>query len=804
MIRSFSVQDFNEMSMKRLYFILTFLGFTFALSAQPIDEIPYEYKLEAADTAFARLDFYNAADWYEQCYKESRDPFIAQRIAICHDKMRDYSRAERWYARILQKDTANELADLKFEYGRLLKKNAKYDEAEEVFNDLAASGKAVSYKDRIESELVGIVLARTLKVPEDLLIENIGNKINTRNSEASPAVDDEGNLYYISFDQNEIIKVTSKSEDYHAKIMQARKSEKSGYIKGKAMSDKINRPGFHNSHVAFSPDGSRLYFTRAIAEGGEVTVSDMYYCDAEGRGGWGAPQAISSLNGDFINKHPVVSSLFGDEVLLFSSNRPGTLGGLDLFYAPINRDGSFGAPVNLGAAVNTTGDEVTPQFDEGYLYFSSDGHPTLGGFDIFKSEWDGSKLLPAENMGKGINTSVDDLYYTPGDDEAGFLVSNRDGTRSVKSKTCCDDIFTFGKKEIIVNLLASVFEDETPLNGATIKMYQKVAEDLGFPDVQKNEEGNEFTFALDVDRAYKVIVEREGYYPDTAEFNTVGVRESKNFRGTFRLKPMPKVTEPETEVLSIYEPIRLNNIYYDLDDDKILPDAEPDLDFVYDLMTKYPDMVIELSSHTDSRGKDNYNLDLSQRRANSAKQYLVQRGIDDKRIKAVGYGEKRIINRCKNGVDCSEEEHRRNRRTEFTILEGPQTIEVRKDRKSSAPSNRQPDNNGSASLDGTPVLEFETPELDLGSVKEGEKKKAVLKFKNSGDADLVIEVATACECTELDWPRKAIKPGETGEIKIEYNSAEKEGQQDVTVDVFANTDPIVTQASFSIFVEKIN
>jgi peptidoglycan-associated lipoprotein len=791
--------------MKRIYcsfFLFLFLSLP-ALMSQPLDEIPYKFKLEAADTAFARLDYYNAADWYEQCYKDSRDPAIARRIAICHDKMRDYSRAERWYQRIVQKDTATEYPELKFEYGRLLKKNAKYEEAEVVFNELKTSGKAMAYKDQIENELVGIVLARTLKTPDDLLIENLGNRVNTRNSESSPAVDNEGNLYYVSFDQNDIVKVTNKNEDFHAKIMEARKDQKGAYAKGKAITDKINRPGFHNSHVSFSPDGSRMYYTRAVVKGGDVTLSDLYYSDEGGRGGWGAPQPITSLNGQFINKHPVVANLFGGEVLLFASNRPGTLGGLDLFYAPINRDGTFGMPVNLGAAVNTPGDEVTPQYAEGYVYFSSDGHPTLGGFDIFRSEWDGSKLLPAENMGKGINTSVDDLYYTPGSEDAGFLVSNRDGTRSIKSKTCCDDIFTFGKKEIIIKLLASVFEDQTPLPGATIKMYQKIAEDLGFPDVQKNEEGNEFTFALDADKAYKVIVERDGYFPDTADFNTVGVRESKNFRGTFRLKPRPEVTEPETEVLTIFEPIRLNNIYYDLDDDKILPDAEPDLDFVYDLMIKYPDMVIELSSHTDSRGKDNYNLDLSQRRANSAKQYLVQRGIDDKRIKPVGYGEKRIINRCTNGVNCSEEEHRRNRRTEFTIIEGPQTIEVRRDQRKQAVPLPENDN-GSASLPGLPVLEFEKPELDLGSVTQGEKKKAAFKFKNTGDADLIIEVATACECTELDWPREPVKPGETGEITIEYDSKDKEGQQDVTVDVFANTEPLVTQASFSIFVEKLN
>jgi peptidoglycan-associated lipoprotein len=263
------------------------------------------------------------------------------------------------------------------------------------------------------------------------------------------------------------------------------------------------------------------------------------------------------------------------------------------------------------------------------------------------------------------------------------------------------------------------------------------------------------------------------------------------------------VTEPETETLTIYEPIRLNNIYYDLDDDKILPDAEGDLDFIYDLMIKYPDMVIELSSHTDSRGKDNYNLDLSQRRANSAKQYLVLRGIEEPRIKPVGYGEKRIINRCSNGVDCSEEEHRRNRRTEFTIIEGPQTIEVRRDQKKSAIP-KQENDNGSASLQGTPILQFEKPEIDLGSVSQGEKKKASFKFKNIGDADLIIEVATACECTELDWPRNPVRPGEVGEISIEYNSTGKEGQQEVTVDVIANTEPLVTQATFSIFVEKLN
>ena len=804
------------MNLKYAFTCLLLIG-SGCIYAQPLSEIPLRFKLEAADTAYARMDYYNAVEWYEECYKETRDPELAKKIAISHDKMRDYRRAERWYKRIVEKDTSILYPEFWYEYGRLLKKNTKYEEAQSVFTKLLASGRSPEKEALVQNELIGIDLAQTMKMPADVLIESVGNKVNTRNSEASPAVDVDGDLHFVTFDNDEIIKVTSKSDDYHAKIFKSSKDDKGRFRKAKAISDKINRPGFHNSHVSFAPDGERMYYTRAIVQGGEVTVSDIYFSEKQG-GGWGAPQRASSLNGQFISKHPSVGKIFDTEVLFFSSNRPGTLGGLDLFYAPIERDGSFGQPVHLGDKVNTTADEVTPNFADGFLYFSSDGHPSLGGFDIFRSEWDGSKLLDPENMGKVYNTSVDDLSFTPGDDDSGFLVSNRDGTRSVKSKTCCDDIFTFAKKDIIVKLKAIVYEGkegETDLPGATVKMYQKIAEELGFPDVQKNEEGNEFEFSVDIDRAYKVVAELEGYYPDSAEFNTVGIRESKNFKGVFRLvpKPRPAGDESDTEIYTIFEPIRLNNIYYDLDDDQILPDAEGDLDFILGLMNKYPDMVIELSSHTDSRGEDVYNVDLSQRRANSARQYLIVKGIDGKRIRPKGYGETRLINRCKNGVPCSEAEHRLNRRTEFTIIEGPQQIEVKKRKKSATggtggasssmgSSQKMQSGQSQTSLQGLPKIEFAQDEKDLGTILQGTKKKETFKFTNTGDADLVIELATACECTELDWPRTPIKPGGSGVIDIEYDSTDKEGAQEVTVDVLANTEPIVTQAFFKVMVEK--
>jgi len=193
------------------------------------------------------------------------------------------------------------------------------------------------------------------------------------------------------------------------------------------------------------------------------------------------------------------------------------------------------------------------------------------------------------------------------------------------------------------------------------------------------------------------------------------------------------------ETVTINEPIRLNNIYYDFDDDKILPDAEKDLSFLVELMKKYPDMVIELSSHTDAQGNDAYNERLSQRRAQSAKNWMVAHGIKENRIEAVGYGERNILNDCINGIDCTDEQHRVNRRTEFKIISGPTTIEVKKSdlgdqkKKESAPSVFNAPSKGT-----TPVTD---PKIELtfdkligipGSVNKGEKREMGVYFTKSG------------------------------------------------------------------------
>ncbi|MEO1625415.1 MAG: OmpA family protein, partial [Bacteroidota bacterium] len=320
-----------------------------------------------------------------------------------------------------------------------------------------------------------------------------------------------------------------------------------------------------------------------------------------------------------------------------------------------------------------------PYYLDGKLFFSSTGHPGIGGFDIFNADWSGSGWSSPVNQGTPFNSSVDDLYFTVDSDGfSGALASNRPGTKSVKGKTCCNDIYIFQKTNVALDLLTTVLSEKQPLNGAKVQFFEIEDDKVINFDTRQKENGNKYTFLLNMDKAYKVVASREGYFPDSLTFNTQGLRQTQTIEKMFDLKAKPP-EPPKVVIIPIKEPIRLNNIYYDFDDDAILTDAEKDLRFLQKLMTDYPDMVIELSSHTDSQGTTPYNRKLSQRRAESAKAWLVEKGIAEERIKPVGYGESKILNQCVNGVRCTDDEHRVNRRTEFQIIAGPKEITIEKE-----------------------------------------------------------------------------------------------------------------------------
>ena len=810
-----------------LLFIVGFTAFSTGLWAQPITTSTFETMIKTAEEKLGEQDYYNAVEWYEKAYDEQSDRTLIPTIAELHEKLRDYARAERWYRTLLRRDPENQYAQYRFPYGRMLKMNGKYLEAIEELQQFIVWTDDIDLKKRAENELTGAEMAQEMGGSQGVTMEPLGRSINGALSEYSPKFGPDGNTIYLAkLDGDDAIVIDESNPNYHAKIYRSTRNEEGEWEKPEVLNEDINRPGLHTTNVAFSPDGRYMFVTRAVLQGSEVFQSKLYY-SVNGED-WGATQEVAGLEGDFNVKHPAVGELFGDQVLFFVSDMDGGEGGMDVYYAPIKGEGVVGDPVNLGSTINTPADEITPFYRDGTLYFSSVGHPGMGGYDIFFSTWNGSEWSEPLNMGSGYNTSLDDRYFSL-DQEGykGFLASNREGGgRSAHGRTCCDNIFEFEIAKLYADLVVGVFDEgRKPLLGGTVFLAQMQNDIQGNVLDQTQENGNRFDFGLDLEMPYKVVATREGYYPDSITFNTVGVTESKTFTHRFFLKAMPKPEpEPEFDTITIEEAIVLENILYDFDDDRIKPEAESDLQVVYELMTEYPDMKIELSSHTDNRGDDFYNRDLSQRRAESARRWLMRKGIVRARIDAVGYGESKpqtVSEKAAARNDyltqgdvltgsyidslATEEQmevaHELNRRTEFKIVEGPTSITIKRTRLRKNPVNDRESNISDAKKEdtikihefsslygikdfkGVPILQFKERTIEFGSVKKGDKREHIYEFTNVGDTDAVISLISACDCTTTDFTKRTIPPGESAEILVIFDSSEKDEAETIDIDI---------------------
>ncbi|MFK7774742.1 MAG: DUF2225 domain-containing protein [Saprospiraceae bacterium] len=821
---------------KLILFSAVFMLLANVVMAQPLNKQTPAMMITTGDEQVELLNFYGALEWYEKAYeadKALRDNDLAYKIANLHYLLRDYKKAVRWYKKVVTKNyrkgTNPYLPEARFIYGRTLKMAEDYDEAIVQLEMYLKESKNAAIKPLAEAEMKGAQMALGMTPVTGVFIENAG-KANTKTTETSPFLTDDGVLYYSSFLNDEFTVIDGKEGDYHLKVATStrkeakkkrgrgkkkkdakeKKPELGEFQKGKAVTTKINREGYHTGNVTISPDGNTMFFTRMQmsldGRGNTIGESKLFYSERNGNS-WKGAKEVEGINGDWIVKHPSVGEHFGKEVLYFSSDMAGGEGGFDIYYATKKGDGVYGDPINLGEVLNTSGDDITPHYREGNLYFSSTGHPGVGGLDIFSSQWNGSYWTKPINLGKGYNSPVDDFHFSL--DKSGYngaLVSNRVGTKSVKSKTCCDDIFIVKIPEVVLELMATTFDEkDQALPGVSVSLIEVEGKDT---EAQTNAKGNNFGFTLNEERSYMIIGKTEGYHPDTAYLNTVGLTESTVIERQLKLKLIP-VVEPKEEIeVFIDKPIELKNILFDFNEAKILPEAEPDLQLVLELMNQYPDMIVELGSHTDAQGNDSYNQKLSQRRATSSKAWLTERGISSSRIKAVGYGETQIRNQCVNGVKCPDEEHRYNRRSEFKIIAGPTSIKVKQNRLEKTNGNGGIGAVKTQSQKGNAKLVFEKDSYDLGELVQGDKRKLTFKFTNEGTEDVKIDFATgSCGCTVPDWPRKTFKPGESGEIEVEYDSKDKEGLQENTVDVYLlNEDekgyPMVYIAKFKAFVKK--
>ncbi|MBK7811275.1 MAG: OmpA family protein [Saprospiraceae bacterium] len=662
----------------KIFFFSTVIMFSgLSVIAQPHNSNTPAALVKSGDEQVEKGQYYVALEQYEKAYKENKEKDIAIKVAQAHHLLRDYNKSAVWYGRVLGRDKNNVYFENRVAYGRALKMNAQYTEAAAEFNRYLAEGQNEDLKAEAQKELDGIALLENMKDDLSLIVKNIGVPVNNPESQSSPALlFPEKSIYFGSLSDK-----SSKSDEgiHFSKIFSSNYEEGKGWSKPTELSELINREGYHSSNVSFSRDGNTMFFTRVLSDGGFMEESKIY-ASSRTAGGWSPALEVTGVNGDFLARHPVEGELFGSKVLFFSANINGGKGGFDLYYANKTGEGQYSDPINL-VELNTVSDDITPYYNNGALYYSTEGKPGLGGFDVFKSSWNGSNWSTPMNMGKPINSEVDDIYYKVDQDaEMGFIVSNRPDpeSKSLKGKTCCDDIYTISKRKLVIELNAIVKnEANKALKGVTGQLIELAGSKEANIQSKSNAEGNQVNYILDKDKSYKLVIAKDGYFPQEIQLNTVGIEKDQVINREFILKMMPP--ESEFEIITINEDIRLNKIYYDFDDDKILPESEPDLRALLEIMTKYPEMVIELSSHTDSRGDDAYNLKLSERRANSARRWLVNKGIEGKRIKAKGYGETKILNHCNNGEDCTDEEHRFNRRSEFKILEGPTSIEVKKE-----------------------------------------------------------------------------------------------------------------------------
>ena len=434
---------------------------------------------------------------------------------------------------------------------------------------------------------------------------------------------------------------------------------------------------------AFTKDGSTVVFARGNTGKSKDPSPDVdLYMSKKTGNAWSEPERLSISDSIAWDGSPSFSA--DERTLYFSSNRRGGKGGVDLYRVPIDNSGRFGRPINLGSTINTPGDELFPYVSaNGKLYFSSDGHPSIGGLDLFVASRNENEII-VEHLGVPINSIGDDFAISFSDSTQGYISSNRPGGKGD------DDIYFFkstGSEDRWWTTAPPPVIDTLNKKIVNYFVQVKVVDPSGNPidsvkiNVRKNgqtlsnEKTNKKGFIELIDLAEN---DELVFKCDKEDFITVRSSfsmEGKTIPETLLKKEMTDTTfqviitmdRPEIgkEISKLYE---INSIYYDLDKADIRTDAAEELDKIVQFLTDNTQMNLELGAHTDARASTGYNLKLSQRRAESAVNYIIRRGIAKDRIKPKGYGEGQLINECSDGVECPEEMHQQNRRTEFKII----------------------------------------------------------------------------------------------------------------------------------------
>jgi peptidoglycan-associated lipoprotein len=628
-------------------------------------------KAERAYAAFSAGEYYDAIDEFKDTYSKTKKSDKVSRTEIvymigeCYRLTNDPRNAETWYKLAVRSSYPK--PDAQYWLAESMKKNGKYQQAIDEFKKY----KQIAPSDaKADQEIRSCELSlEWLRNPESYQVEELRD-LNSKESDFSPAYgrDDFGVIYFTSSrDDAQGNKTHGATGQGFTDIFESRIDKKSKWSTPVPV-DGLNSE-FEDGTPCFFDDYKELYFTRCEAGKREKKGCIIMYSKRTGDK-WSEPKNIGILPDSLVAAHPALTQ--DGLTLYFVSDMKGGFGGKDIWMSTRASEGdAWSKPKNLGPDINTSGNELFPYVRKnGTLYFSSDGLIGMGGLDIFKavSQPDGSWVV--QNMKAPINSSADDFGITFEDDnESGIFSSTRKGRGN-------DELYSFEFPPLKFNITGLVKDEKTgaPIVSSTVSLIASDGSNLQ----AETGTGGDFKFPLKSDVDYIFLASKQGYLNGKEKETTKGQEKSRDFFVTILLSAIDK-------------PIELPNIFYDFGKWDLRPESMVSLDKLVETLIDNPNVTIELMSHTDSRDTEEYNYQLSQKRAQSVVQYLIEKGIEPDRLEAKGYGESspKVVDAAINaqspflrlGATLSDQyinslandeqreiAHQINRRTEFRVL----------------------------------------------------------------------------------------------------------------------------------------